>query len=51
MNDQVCYCFGYSARDIRRDRHENGRSMILAKIETEKQFGRCRCAEKNPEGK
>ena len=47
----VCYCFGYSEDDIRRDFGTHGRSTILEKIKAEKQFGNCRCAEKNPKGR
>ena len=51
MDDLVCYCFGYSEQDIQRDYIENGKSVILEKIKTEKQFGNCQCATKNPTGK
>ncbi len=46
--DLICYCFGYTADDIRKDFMENGRSLIMEKIESEKKFGRCQCTLKNP---
>jgi len=51
MTDFVCYCFEYSENDIRQDYLKNGKSMILEKIQTEKRFGNCQCATKNPKGK
>jgi hypothetical protein len=51
MPDLVCYCFGYTADDIRRDYRTNGHSTILEKIKTEKKFGNCQCATKNPKGR
>ena len=47
----VCYCFDYTEDDIRRDYEDHGRSTILEKIKTQKQFGNCRCTEKNPKGR
>jgi hypothetical protein len=47
----ICYCFGYSEDDIRRDFHENGKSTIMEKIQMEKKFGNCQCATMNPKGK
>ncbi len=51
MPDLVCYCFEYTADDIRRDYETNGHSTILRKIKKEKQFGNCQCATKNPKGR
>jgi hypothetical protein len=51
MNDLICYCFGYSEEDIRKDYKANGKSTIMEKIQTEKKFGNCQCATKNPTGK
>jgi hypothetical protein len=51
MNDPVCYCFGYTAEDIRKDLEENGRSTIMEKIMAEKKLGRCNCANTNPAGR
>lgn len=48
----VCYCFGYTAGQIREDARNNpGRSLILARILAEKKKGRCRCADTNPKGR
>ncbi|NHZ47968.1 BFD-like (2Fe-2S) protein [Desulfovibrio sp. XJ01] len=44
----ICYCFGYTAADIKADVILNGRSTILERIVQEKQGGICRCAETNP---
>ena len=51
MPDLVCYCFEYTAEDIRQDYETNGYSTILEKIKTEKQFDKCQCATKNPKGR
>ena len=51
MTDLVCYCFGYTADDIRQDFETHGRSTILEKIKTEKQLDRCQCATKSPKGR
>jgi len=50
-NPLICYCFGYSAEDIRQDFLLNKRSAIMERIQTEKRFGNCQCALKNPTGK
>lgn len=47
----VCYCFGYSRDDIRRDYLQHGQSLIWAKIVADKKNGNCACAEKNPKGR
>ena len=51
MPDLVCYCYEYTAEDIRQDYQTNVYSTILEKIKTEKQFGNCQCATKNPKGR
>lgn len=51
MKEVICYCFDYSREDIIRDLLENGRSLIMEKIESEKRLGSCRCALKNPKGR
>ena len=48
--ETICYCFGYSADDIRKDFVENGRSSIMERIRNEKKVGACDCAAKNPKG-
>ena len=49
-DDLICYCFGYSVDDIRRDYRQNGQSTIMEKIQMEKKRGGCQCAVKNPKG-
>jgi hypothetical protein len=51
MKDPVCYCFGYTVEDIRKDVVENGRSTIMEKIMAEKRRGGCDCANTNPKGR
>jgi hypothetical protein len=51
MADLVCWCFGYTAQDIRRDIERNGRSLILEKILEAKRSGGCDCAARNPTGR
>jgi hypothetical protein len=50
-SDLICYCFGYTRRDIEQDFLKNGRSLILEKISAEKKTGGCDCAAKNPKGR
>jgi len=48
----ICYCFGYSEEDIVRDVLENnGNSLILERIMTEKKSGTCNCKFNHPEGR
>ncbi len=51
MIEPVCYCFHYTAEDIRRDYELNGHSTILERIKAEKKSGNCACAAKNPKGR
>lgn len=52
MNDLICYCFGYSARDIQEDVNaHDGRSTILEEIVAAKRAGECRCSTTHPEGR
>jgi hypothetical protein len=51
MNQQICYCFGYTIADLERDVKKHGRSTIMARIIAEKKAGGCRCAEKHPAGR
>ncbi len=51
MDDLICYCFEYSRTDIENDYLNNGRSLIMERISSEKRFGNCQCAVKNPKGK
>jgi hypothetical protein len=52
LPDLICYCFEYSAEDIREDvRANNGRSTILERIVAAKRAGGCQCAALHPEGR
>ncbi len=46
----LCYCFGYSRADIRRDIEELGSTKIPDQIRAEIQGGFCACEVKNPSG-
>jgi uncharacterized protein with HEPN domain len=50
-DELVCYCFGYSRKDIETDFIQHHRSLILEKIAAEKKAGGCDCAHKNPKGR
>ncbi len=47
----VCYCFGYTAEDIKKDYDENSRSTIMDRIANEKKNGKCNCESTNPKGR
>ena len=51
MPELICYCFGYTEEDIRRDYAAHGYSTLLEKIKAEKKSGQCRCAAQNPKGR
>lgn len=52
MDTMICYCYRYTAADIRQDVRDNdGRSLLLEKIMAEKKKGACRCARMHPEGR
>lgn len=51
MNSVICYCFGFTAEDIKKDVLRNGRSLIMEKIMAEKKLERCDCANQNPKGR
>ena len=46
----LCYCFGFSLADVRREIAETGRCGIPARITAEVRAGRCSCEVKNPSG-
>ncbi len=50
-DELVCYCFGYSRKDIETDFLQHHRSLILEKIAAEKKAGGCDCANRNPKGR
>jgi len=47
----ICHCFHYTAEDIRHDFLQNGRSLIMEKIQGAKRLGDCHCGVKNPQGR
>ena len=47
----ICYCFNYTAEDIKNDFIENGHSTIMARITHEKKDGKCNCESTNPKGR
>lgn len=49
--EKVCYCFNYTAEDIRSDFQKNGKSTIMARIMNEKKNGKCTCESTNPKGR
>jgi hypothetical protein len=51
MDNLVCYCFEYSKDDIKKDYMNNGKSLIMERIISEKKKGLCNCAHKNPKGR
>ncbi len=46
----LCYCFGFTRADVRREVAERGYSDIPARINAEIWAGRCACEVKNPSG-
>lgn len=46
----LCYCFGFSRAEVRRDVADRGDSDIPARITAEIRAGRCACEVKNPSG-
>jgi hypothetical protein len=51
MSTLICYCFEYTAEDIKQDYMKNNRSTIMEKIQAEKKFENCQCSVKNPRGR
>ncbi len=47
----VCYCFGFTQKDIENEIAETGRSTVADRITTEVKAGSCACEVKNPSGK
>jgi len=46
----LCYCFDYTAGDVRDEVVRTGRSAIADRIAAEVKAGRCACEVKNPSG-
>ena len=49
--EPLCYCFGFSRGDVRRQVLETGHSDIPGRIEVGIRAMLCRCASLNPSGK
>jgi hypothetical protein len=47
----VCYCFGFTRKDIRDEITETGHSTVAERITAEVKAGNCACEVKNPSGK
>ena len=47
----VCYCFGFTRKDIQDEIAEKGRSTIADRITAEVKADNCACEVKNPSGK
>ena len=47
----ICYCFGYTVGDLRRELAALGTTDIPATIAAEVKAGHCACEVKNPEGR
>lgn len=47
----ICYCFGFTRKDIEDEIAETGRSTVADRITVEVRAGRCACELKNPSGK
>ncbi len=47
----LCYCFGFTRKDIEDEIAETGRSTVADRITAEVTAGRCACEVKNPSGK
>jgi hypothetical protein len=47
----VCYCFGFSRKDIQDEVAETGRTTATNRITAEVKAGNCACEVKNPSGK
>jgi len=50
-SETICYCFNYSAEDIKEDVLENSRSLIMEHIKAEKRKDGCNCGQVNPKGR
>ena len=47
----VCYCFGFTRKDIENEIAASGRSTVVERISAEVKQGNCACEVKNPSGK
>ncbi len=49
--EMICYCFGYTLEDLKKDYKRYGYSNILKNILWAKKRGGCDCAHTNPKGR
>jgi hypothetical protein len=47
----VCYCFGFTRKDIENEIAKTGRSTVADRIKTDVNAGNCACEVRNPSGK
>jgi hypothetical protein len=47
----LCYCFGFTRKDIQNEIAETGCSTVAERITAEVKAGNCACEVKNPSGK
>ena len=47
----VCYCFGFTRKDIENEIAKTGNSTVAERITAEVKAGNCACEVKNPSGK
>lgn len=50
MDELICHCFGYTAKDIEQDLALNGRSTLIERIKATLRSGQSQCATKHPRG-
>jgi hypothetical protein len=48
---QVCYCFGFTRKDIEKEIADTGLSTVAERISEDVKRGNCACEIKNPSGK
>ncbi len=46
----VCYCFGFTPKEIREEFEQTGKSAVSESIRAELKAGNCACQVKNPSG-
>ena len=49
QDEILCYCFGFTRRDIVDDLRRHGSSTLLKKITHAKLSGLCQCVDTHPE--
>jgi hypothetical protein len=51
MDETICYCHNYTARDLKEDVLDQGRSTIMEQIIAAAKAGHCNCATNHPKGR